>query len=72
MGFCARDLLLVPSLVSMARLPLAALFPWVVDRPAAAVSVLLAAGLTDVLDGWLARRLHQETAIGAVADAISD
>lgn len=38
--------------------------------------LLLSAYLTywigDVLDGWLARRLHQETRVGAVLDIMSD
>ena len=28
--------------------------------------------LGDILDGWLARRLHQETRLGAVLDIVSD
>lgn len=72
MSFRARDLLLWPTLISALRLPLAALFPFALQRPAAALAVLLAAGASDVLDGWVARRLGQETAIGSIADGISD
>jgi CDP-diacylglycerol--glycerol-3-phosphate 3-phosphatidyltransferase/cardiolipin synthase len=68
----ARDLLMVPSLLSMLRVPLAALFPFVLGAPALAFGVLATAGLTDVLDGWYARTRKQTTATGAVADAVTD
>ena len=68
----ARDLLLVPSLLSMLRVPLAAVFPFVLGAPAVAFGVLATAGLTDVLDGWYARTRNQTTPTGAVADAVTD
>jgi CDP-diacylglycerol--glycerol-3-phosphate 3-phosphatidyltransferase/cardiolipin synthase len=68
----ARDLVLVPSLLSMLRVPLAAAFPCVLTMPKAAFGVLAAAGLTDVLDGWYARARGQATATGAVVDAVTD
>src|SRR5262245_39778093 len=55
----ARDLLLPPSLLSFARVPLAAAFPFVHDRPWAAFGVLLASAASDLLDGWWARRYDQ-------------
>lgn len=70
--FSARDLALPPNLLSLARLPLAALFPLVGERPGPALAILGAAGLTDVLDGWLARRSGQVTALGAIVDPIAD
>jgi phosphatidylglycerophosphate synthase len=42
-------------LLTLSRLPLAALFWFVADRPDAAIAVLAAAGVTDLLDGRLAR-----------------
>jgi CDP-diacylglycerol--glycerol-3-phosphate 3-phosphatidyltransferase/cardiolipin synthase len=68
----AADLGRAPNVISLLRLPLAALFPLVVDDVRAAMTVLLLGGLTDVLDGWLARRLGQVTAVGAVVDPIAD
>ncbi|AGP34407.1 CDP-alcohol phosphatidyltransferase family protein [Sorangium cellulosum] len=68
----ARELALPPNLMSLARLPLAALFPIVATRPALALAVLCCAGLTDVLDGWLARRSGQVTRTGAIVDPIAD
>lgn len=37
-----------------------------------ALIIFLAAGLTDMLDGWLARWLHQRTVLGAYLDPIAD
>ena len=68
----ARDLLLPPSLMSFARLPLALAFVASVHRPPWALGVLALAGVTDVLDGYLARRLGQATPTGAVVDGVVD
>jgi cardiolipin synthase len=67
-----RDLFRVPGLLSMSRLAFAALFPFTIGRPLWSLAVLAIAGLSDVLDGWYARRYHQETAAGAVLDAVTD
>lgn len=37
-----------------------------------ALIILIAAGLTDALDGWLARGLNQKTPLGAYLDPIAD
>lgn len=37
-----------------------------------ALIVFLAAGVTDMLDGWMARWLHQRTVLGAYLDPIAD
>ncbi|MFO0760605.1 MAG: CDP-alcohol phosphatidyltransferase family protein [Byssovorax sp.] len=68
----AADLLRAPNLLSLARIPLGALFPFVSRSVPASLAVLAAAGLTDVLDGWLARRTHTETALGAIIDPVAD
>lgn len=68
----ARDLLLVPNLLSAARVPLAVVFPFAASSPAGALGVLGAAGMTDVLDGWTARKLGQATPMGALVDGIAD
>lgn len=66
------DLKLPPNVVSLTRFPLAVLFPLLIPSPGAAFAVLLAAGLTDVVDGWLARKNGQVTPIGAIVDPIAD
>lgn len=68
----ARDLLLLPGLVSLCRLPLGLAFVVLVNRPVAATVVLVAAAATDVLDGALARRLGLATPTGALLDAVTD
>jgi cardiolipin synthase len=68
----AKDLLLVPGLLSLARVPLALAFPFAASRPVVAFTVMAVAGLTDVLDGWYARKFGQATPTGAVVDPITD
>jgi cardiolipin synthase len=70
--FRARDVWLVPSLLSLLRVPLAAAFPLVQPSRAGAFLVLVLAGGSDVLDGWYARRFHQATPTGAVLDPVTD
>ncbi|MEZ4390694.1 MAG: CDP-alcohol phosphatidyltransferase family protein [Polyangiales bacterium] len=67
-----RDLGRAPSILSLARVPLAALFPFVVDDPRAALGVIALSGLSDVLDGWWARRFNQTSALGALLDGLTD
>jgi CDP-diacylglycerol--glycerol-3-phosphate 3-phosphatidyltransferase/cardiolipin synthase len=70
--FRARDVWLVPSLLSLARIPLAAAFPLVQPSQAGSFLILVLAGGSDVLDGWYARRFHQATPTGAVLDPVTD
>jgi len=71
-GFRIRDVLSPPSLLSLARLPLALAFAFVVRRPVLACLVLALAGSSDVLDGWLARRTRRTTTAGAIVDPVAD
>jgi cardiolipin synthase len=69
-----RDLLSVPNQLTFLRL---AFLPFFIisiryERYDWALGILLAAGITDGLDGLLARRLHQKTAVGAYLDPIAD
>jgi cardiolipin synthase len=70
--FRLRDLVLVPSLLSFTRIPLATLFPFVLSSRPAALAILCLAGASDVLDGWYARRFGQATTTGAVVDPVTD
>jgi phosphatidylglycerophosphate synthase len=58
-------------MVSMSRLLFAAGFV-VTDGVAVRAGIVGAAGLSDILDGWLARRLHAATRWGALIDPIAD
>ncbi len=61
----------LPNAISLSRLFLAALFPAVHDHDARLL-ILAAVGLTDFLDGWIARRRHQFTRVGALIDPFAD
>lgn len=64
-----------PDAISLLRIPLAALFPFALTSHAfvwAPIGVLLAAGATDVLDGWVARHTHHVTNAGSAIDAVAD
>jgi cardiolipin synthase (CMP-forming) len=67
-----RDVFLAPGLLSLARVPLALAFPFVVEETAWALAVIVLAGVTDVLDGYCARRFGQATPTGAALDPITD
>lgn len=67
-----RDIVSVPGLLSLVRVPLALAFVFVVDWTPWALAVLALAGLSDVLDGYAARRLGQVTPTGAALDPVTD
>ena len=65
----------VPNALSALRLLGVPLFLWLVLGPEAdgwALVVLMAAGVTDFLDGWLARRLDQQSVLGQILDPVAD
>lgn len=71
----ARGVLTFPNAVSLVRLLGIPLFLWLclVERnDIAAFGVLMVSGVTDWLDGYLARRLDQESALGALLDPVAD
>ncbi len=66
-----------PNIVTLTRLfiiPLLVVFYFVPDRWAAIVttSLFVIAALSDVLDGYLARRLRQVSSLGAFLDPVAD
>lgn len=48
------------------------LLPFLRDNAVLLLIVYLLAGLTDILDGWLARRLKAESKLGARLDSLGD
>lgn len=64
----------VPNLISLVRLAAVPLAVWAIGtgRFAAAFWIFVGAGVSDAIDGWLARALNQRTPLGAYLDAIAD
>lgn len=65
----------VPNTLSMARLAGVPLYLWLVLGPEAdgwALAVLMVSGVTDFLDGYLARKLDQRSALGEILDPVAD
>jgi cardiolipin synthase len=65
----------VPNVLSAVRLLGVPLFLWLVLGPEAdgwALAVLMLSGVTDWLDGYLARRLRQTSRLGQVLDPVAD
>jgi cardiolipin synthase (CMP-forming) len=65
----------LPNALSALRLLGVPLFLWLVLVPEAdawALLVLVASGITDYLDGWLARRLDQQSVLGQILDPVAD
>jgi cardiolipin synthase len=61
----------LPNLVSLSRLPMAAMFPFfsgVQER----LLLIAAAAVTDFLDGYLARRRKETSRLGALLDPVAD
>ena len=62
----------LPNMISILRIPLSAAMLAVPPSSALFWIFYLSSGLTDILDGFLARKLHQESALGAKLDSIAD
>ncbi len=65
----------VPNLLSAGRIVLLGFFVWALFGPddrVAAVVLLAVCGITDFVDGYVARRFHQVSTIGKVLDPTAD
>jgi cardiolipin synthase len=69
-----REFLLIPNLLSLLRLLLIPVVVYLVARGhnTAALSLILLGIVTDILDGYLARRLNQVTELGKIIDPLGD
>jgi cardiolipin synthase len=68
-------ILTVPNAVSFSRLAAIPYFWFVLigqDRVGLAALLIVVIGSTDWIDGWLARRLDQESEFGAMLDPLAD
>src|SRR6478735_6758006 len=71
----ADRVLTVPNAISVLRLLGVPLFLWLILGPEAdlwALLVLVASGVSDWLDGVLARKLNQASSLGALLDPAAD
>ncbi len=64
----------VPNLISLVRLAAVPVVVWMIatERLAGAFWLFVATGVSDAIDGWLARVLNQHTKLGAYLDPIAD
>lgn len=61
-----------PDFVSLSRILLAGCVWLTIRRPALLLGLMIVAAATDVLDGWLARRLHRSGGRGVWLDPLCD
>ena len=62
----------IPNILSVSRMPLALSLLFLTQRPYLFVSVYCVTGMTDVLDGFLARRYKWTSELGAKIDGFAD
>lgn len=65
----------IPNLMTAARIPAAALIAWLLvahEANLVAFWLFIAAFATDMLDGWVARKLGVHSPLGAALDAVAD
>lgn len=70
-----NNVVTIPNAISVLRLLLVPVFLWLVLGPEAdglALLVLVISGVTDYLDGKLARTLNQTSRLGAILDPVAD
>lgn len=73
----AEDALNIPNLLTMVRIVAIPFFVWLLDTPTPirgfwACMVFTAAAITDVLDGYLARKLGVVSVLGKFLDPLAD
>jgi len=71
----SHRVLTIPNVISIIRLAGVPLFLWLILVPEAdglAFAVLALSGISDYADGYLARRLHQTSKMGAILDPVAD
>jgi cardiolipin synthase (CMP-forming) len=73
-GFLKGEVLNIPNFLSFLRIALVPVFLWLLleEMFVSAITVLAVAGLTDFLDGYLARKLNQTTKLGKLLDPVAD
>ncbi|KAJ6441688.1 CDP-alcohol phosphatidyltransferase [Purpureocillium lavendulum] len=69
-----EDIYTIPNFLTLTRLVAAPVIGYLVlqDAHAWAVGLFVYAGVTDLLDGWIARRWDRKTVVGTVIDPMAD
>ncbi|KAM5353763.1 hypothetical protein ACJ41O_000413 [Fusarium nematophilum] len=69
-----EDIYTLPNILTFTRLAAAPVIGYLVlhDQHAWAVGLFAYAGVTDMVDGWIARRWNQKTVVGTVIDPMAD
>ncbi|KAF4963872.1 hypothetical protein FSARC_8125 [Fusarium sarcochroum] len=69
-----EDIYTLPNILTFTRLAAAPVIGYLVlhDQHAWAVGLFAYAGVTDLLDGWIARRWDSKTVVGTVIDPMAD
>src|SRR5271156_2532109 len=64
----------IPNILTFSRLLATPIIAYLIlhDLPYLATSLLLYAGLTDLIDGWIARRYNLQSVVGTVIDPMAD
>ncbi|MBX6367492.1 MAG: CDP-alcohol phosphatidyltransferase family protein [Rhodospirillales bacterium] len=64
----------LPNIITLARLLSVPVTVWLIldGRLSAAFAMFVAAGISDAVDGWIAKRWEQRTELGALLDPIAD
>jgi cardiolipin synthase (CMP-forming) len=64
----------IPNLITLARIILVPIVVWAItsDQMLAAFALFLAAGISDAVDGFLAKRFHMTSELGAYLDPLAD
>jgi cardiolipin synthase len=64
----------VPNILTFSRLIAAPVVGYLLvhNYHAAALSLFAYAGITDLVDGWIARKYHLQTVVGTIIDPMAD
>ncbi|KAJ5484951.1 cardiolipin synthase (CMP-forming) [Penicillium diatomitis] len=64
----------IPNILTFSRLVAAPVVGYLLvhDYHAAALSLFAYAGITDLVDGWIARKYHLQTVVGTIIDPMAD
>ena len=74
MKLTKKDILTIPNLLSMLRLLMIPIFVWLYQHGHAewTAGVLILSGLTDIVDGYIARHFNQVSDFGKAFDPLAD